>query len=74
MIDKKISALRRAAQTRAKIAGLQVVRLAVHRTNSHMYAQVIDACGAKVLASASTVEPEVRESVKIGGSNDAAAR
>ena len=49
-----------AQQTRRKIQQLRVVRLAVHRSNTHMYAQVIDASGAKVLASASTIEPEIR--------------
>ena len=56
MFDKNQERLRRARQTRAKIAELNAVRLTVHRTNSHIYAQVIDASGAKVLACASTVE------------------
>jgi large subunit ribosomal protein L18 len=50
-----------------------VVRLTVHRSNSHIYAQVIDPSGAKVLASASTIEPEVRSNVKYGGNVKAAA-
>lgn len=70
--DKNQARLRRARQTRRKIAELRVVRLAVHRSNSHMYAQVIDASGAKVLASASTVEPALRKSVKSGGNVEAA--
>src|SRR5436190_1328417 len=56
MIDKNAARFRRAAQTRKKIHELAVVRLAVHRTNGHIYAQVFSADGAKVLASASTVE------------------
>ena len=64
---------RRAQQTRRKIAELRVVRLAVHRTNGHMYAQVIDASGAKILASASTVEPALRKAIKNGGNVEAAA-
>jgi large subunit ribosomal protein L18 len=71
--DKNQARLRRAQQTRRKIAELRVVRLAVHRSNAHMYAQVIDASGAKVLASASTVEPALRKSVKSGGNIEAAA-
>ena len=71
--DKHQARLRRAQQTRRKIAQLKVVRLAVHRSNGHMYAQVIDASGAKVLASASTVEPELRKSIKSGGNIEAAA-
>jgi len=67
-----IQRLRRARKTRAKIAELKVVRLAVHRTNSHIYAQIIDETGCKVLASASTLEAEVRAELK-NGSNVAAA-
>ena len=60
MFDKNQQRLRRSRQTRLKIAELAVARLTVHRSNSHIYAQVIDASGAKVLAAASTVEKEVR--------------
>jgi large subunit ribosomal protein L18 len=49
------------------------VRLAIHRTNLHIYAQVISADGGKVLASASTLEAEVRKSVGNGGNAAAAA-
>lgn len=73
MSDKNISRMRRAAKTRATIARLKAVRLTVHRTNSHIYAQVIDATGSKVLAAASTAEKEVRGEIKNGGSKDAAA-
>ncbi|HEX9389924.1 MAG TPA: 50S ribosomal protein L18 [Usitatibacteraceae bacterium] len=73
MSDKKISRMRRAAKTRATIARLKAVRLTVHRTNSHIYAQVIDASGSKVLAAASTAEKEVRGELKNGGNKDAAA-
>ena len=73
MSDKNISRMRRAAKTRATIARLKAVRLTVHRTNSHIYAQVIDATGTKVLAAASTVEKEVRGEIKNGGNKDAAA-
>ena len=65
--------MRRARQTRAKIAELRAVRLTVHRSNGHIYAQVIDASGSKVLASASTVEKELRGSLKGGGNVKAAA-
>lgn len=67
------SRLRRARKTRAKIAELKVTRLTVHRTNTHIYAQIIAETGDKVLASASTLEAEVRKSVKNGGNVDAAA-
>lgn len=65
--------LRRARKTRAKIAELKVTRLCVHRTNLHIYAQIIADGGDKVLASASTAEAEVRKSLKSGGNVEAAA-
>jgi len=66
-MDKNIARMRRARAARAKIAELKAVRLTVHRSNSHIYAQVIDRDGMKVLAAASTMEPEVRQTVKYGG-------
>jgi large subunit ribosomal protein L18 len=72
-MDKKISRLRRAGATRAKIAELRVSRLAVHRTNLHIYASIISADGAKVLVSASTLEPEVRAQLTSGKGGNAGA-
>ncbi len=66
-MDKNQSRLRRARKTRAKIAELKVVRLSVHRTNSHIYAQIIDETGSKVLASANTLEAGLRSEIKNGG-------
>lgn len=71
-IDKNTSRLRRAAQTRRRIAQLRVARLAVHRTNGHIYAQIFSAEGDKVVASASTLEKDVRAGIKIGGNKLAA--
>ena len=71
-MDKKQVRLRRARKTRAKIAELKVVRLAVHRSNSNIYAQVWSDCGTRVLVSASTLDPALREGLKNGG-NVAAA-
>ena len=72
-MDKHATRLRRARKTRARIADLKVVRLCVFRTNSHIYAQVISAEGDKVLASASTLEAEVRNSLKTGSNVEAAS-
>jgi large subunit ribosomal protein L18 len=75
-MDKKQSRLRRARQTRAKIAELKVNRLAVHRTNLHIYANIIGP-DSKILASASTLEAEVRSELAgqagKGGNTSAAA-
>ena len=73
MSEKNLARLRRARQTRAKISELGAVRLAVHRSNFHIYAQVIDAAGARVLAAASTAEAEARQAFKHGGNTRAAA-
>ncbi len=71
-MDKKQARLRRARQTRAKIAQIKTVRLAVHRSNCHIYAQIFSDCGSKVLAAASTAEAEVRKEVPSGGNIKAA--
>ena len=73
MLNKNEARQRRARKTRARIAEQKVVRLAIHRTNLHIYAQVISADGGKVLASASTLEAEVRTSIPHGGNIAAAA-
>lgn len=71
-MNKKLSRLRRARKTRAKIHELVVPRLSIHRTPRHIYAQVIAADGQKVLASASTVQADVKASLKATGNVDAA--
>ena len=73
MLNKKEARLRRSKATRARIARLNATRLAVHRSNTHIYASIISGDGARVLASASTLEREVREQLSGGGSNVAAA-
>jgi large subunit ribosomal protein L18 len=72
-LDKKQNRLRRARKTRAKISELAVNRLSVHRTPRHIYAQIIAADGGTVVASASTVEKDVRKGTKSTGNIAAAA-
>ena len=72
MADKNISRLRRAQQTRLKIREIGAVRLTVHRSNSHIYAQITTSAGDKVLAAASSAEKEVRAQIKNGGNRKAA--
>lgn len=67
MLTKKEQRLRRARQTRLRIAQQSAVRLTVNRTNLHIYANVISGDGTKVLAAASTVEAEVRSQIGAGG-------
>lgn len=71
-MNKNIKRLRRARKTRAKIAELGVTRLCVHRTNCHIYAQIIDPSGGRVLTSASTLEKDLRSTLKNGGNVEAA--
>ena len=73
-MDKNIARLRRATTTRSHIRDLGVARLSVLRSGQHIYAQVFTADGSKVLASASTVQSDVREGLKNGKNSDAAAR
>lgn len=63
MLNKKEQRLRRARQTRIRIADQGVARLTVNRTNMHIYASVISGDGARVLATASTAEAEMRQSL-----------
>lgn len=73
-MNKNIARLRRAKSTRAHIRELGVPRLSVLRTGQHLYAQVFTADGSKVLASASTVQADVKEGLKNGKNAEAAAK
>ena len=79
MLSKNEQRLRRSRQTRTRIALQRTARLTVHRTNMHIYASVISDDGARVLASASTAEADVRKDLAQGskvagkGGNVAAA-
>lgn len=72
-MDKRKSRLRRAGATRRKIHELREHRLAVHRSNLHIYASIVSPEGDKILVSASTVEPEVRKELSKGSNVEAAA-
>ena len=70
-MEKKVSRLKRARRGRAKIRELKVVRLSIHRTPRHIYAQVFDA-ESKVVAVASTVQKDVAGGLKATGNIEAA--
>lgn len=72
MTDKKVTRLRRARKSRLKMHELEAVRLCVHRSSQHIYAQVISADGGKVLASASTLDKALRDGAT--GNVDAAKK
>ncbi|MDI3325180.1 50S ribosomal protein L18 [Pontibacterium granulatum] len=62
MNAKKQARIRRARRSRLKMRELGAARLCVNRTPRHIYAQVISADGGTVVAAASTVEKDLRES------------
>jgi large subunit ribosomal protein L18 len=63
---------RRAIKTRQHIKQLGVARLTIHRTPRHIYAQLFDALGANVLATASTVQEALKKDLKGTGNVEAA--
>jgi large subunit ribosomal protein L18 len=71
-MNKNAQRLRRAARSRAKIRELKFLRLSVHRTPQHIYAQIFDS-NSKVLAAASTLQKDVRDGLKGTGNATAAA-
>lgn len=75
MFNKKEQRLRRARQTRIRILQQGAVRLAVNRTNLHIYANLISSDGSRIIASASTLDKDVRKQLGEAGksSNIAAA-
>ena len=66
-MDKKQSRQRRARKTRARISELGMPRLSVHRTPRHIYAQVIAADGASVVAAVATTQKDIAGSIKSTG-------
>jgi large subunit ribosomal protein L18 len=74
MLNKKEQRIRRSLQTRKRIAIQRAARLTVFRSNLHIYASVISDDGARVLATASTAEADVRKELGTAkGGNVAAA-
>jgi len=71
-MNKKISRIRRASRTREKLKKLNMIRLVVHRTLRHIYAQIISSKNAEILVSASTVEKSFSKRIKKTGNKDAA--
>ncbi len=72
----KVSTQRRAARVRRqikKVAG-ERLRLSVHRTSKNIYAQVIDDAKGHTVASASTLEKDLRDGLKTGADTEAAAK
>ena len=71
-MSKKLSRIRRAKRTRFKIRELNATRLCVLKTPRHVYAQLTTADGAQTLASASTLDKELRKKLKATSNVEAA--
>ena len=72
--DKNAARLKRHARVRGKISGTaERPRLAVFRSNNHMYAQIIDDTVGNTLVAASTLEKEVKAELEKTNNVDAAA-
>jgi len=71
-MNKNAQRLRRAARSRAKIRELKALRLSVHRTPRHIYAQIFDS-ESKVIAAASTLQKDIAKDLKSTGNIAAAA-
>ena len=70
---KKAGLERRQRRVRGKISGTgERPRLRVTRSGAHIYAQVIDDVAGVTLAAASTLDAEVKATIKNGGNVEAA--
>jgi len=71
-MKKKETRTRRSMKTRDHIRRLGVNRLCIHRTPRHIYAQVIEPSGSKVITCASTLDKDIRGKIKYTGNVEAA--
>ncbi len=71
-MNKKESRLRRSRKTRIVITKLKAIRLVIHKSNCHIYAQIIDASAQKILTTASTLSKENQSLIKNGGNVESA--
>lgn len=70
-MHQKLNRLRRSEATRQKLKKLHAIRLVVHRTTRHIYAQIISS-NSKVLVFASTLEKNINKNLKYTGNINAA--
>ena len=72
-MNKRLARIRRGKRSRMKMRELGVTRLSIYRSSRHIYAQIISGDENQVIASASTVEKAMRDSLDYTGNADAAA-
>jgi ribosomal protein L18, bacterial type len=63
-MEKKQARMKRALKLRSKIKNLNAIRLSVHKTSQHIYAQIISGDGSSTLVSASTTQSEIKSQLK----------
>ena len=73
MINKTDARMRRAARTRRQIKKLQAYRFSIYKSLNHIYAQLISPDGSRILASASTLDVQLRKKLDKTGNKQAAA-
>ena len=73
VISRHIKRKRRNKKTRSKIKELKAFRLSVHRTPKHIYAQIISPDNNTIIAAASTLQSDIKKSVKDGMTGNVAA-
>ena len=71
-MNKRLTRLRRAKRARMKIREIGAVRLCVHKTPRHIYAQITTSDGAKIFACASTLDKQLKAQLGVTGNVDAA--
>jgi large subunit ribosomal protein L18 len=70
---KAAALARRQRRVRGKVSGTaERPRLRVTRSNANIYAQIIDDLAGRTLVSASTLDPDLKATLKIGSNADAA--
>lgn len=70
-VNKKTARFKRSIKNRIKLKKLNKIRLVVHRTSRHIYAQIINPI-SNILVSASTLEKNIKKNIKYSGNKDAA--
>ncbi|WWO97050.1 MAG: 50S ribosomal protein L18 [Candidatus Dasytiphilus stammeri] len=73
-MKKNNARLRRSLRTKIKLKKLQSIRLLVHRTSRHIYAQIIENTndGCKVYVTSSTLESDIKKKLVFTGNKEAA--